>query len=140
MNEKKITLAGKWKVVDTNKGFTTLQEDSNSTDMPTTMSECLEIARIKELTEVNALGGYDIPDSCKDDLVMLTQLLICRDTYRDGWKPDWNNTDSKFGICSKLVVVETLSVSYPFTFQSKQIAKSFLNNFRDQLESIKEFL
>ena len=67
-------------------------------------------------------------------LIKLHQL---RDCYRQGWKPDWKNNnlpkyciycvnkEQKFDIGSFYERREFLS------FQSRKLAKEFLNNFRD---------
>ena len=66
-------------------------------------------------------------------LIKVHQL---RDCYRQGWEP----TDDKvpFGIVRKLggrLDIDRLTFSSRFlTFQSKEIAEKFLNNFRDYIE------
>ena len=68
--------------------------------------------------------------------LVLMQLHRLRDCYRQDWKPDWNtsmpkyciyyvNKEQKFDIGSFYERREFLS------FQSRKLAKEFLNNFRD---------
>ena len=67
----------------------------------------------------------------------LMQLHQLRDCYRQGWEPDWNKYSTKYCI-EKLhngyVVDSILSLPYFLTFQSNEIAKEFLTNFRELIE------
>ena len=75
--------------------------------------------------------------------LVLMQLHQLRDCYRQGWVPDYTNTSDKFCInryfsyysheCNYEIVVRTTN-SYFLSFQSKEIAEKFLNNFRDLIE------
>ena len=67
-------------------------------------------------------------------LIKLHQL---RDCYRQGWKPDWEKEEVKWCIDKrKNYLIITLSFSYSsfLSFQSKETAELFLNNFRDLIE------
>lgn len=68
----------------------------------------------------------------------LMQLHQLRDCYRQGWKPDYKDI-----YCSKYSIVLNKGIPYvdSFTctnvflsFQSREIAKEFLNNFRELIE------
>ena len=64
-------------------------------------------------------------------LIKLHQL---RDCYRQGWKPNLTIPESIFAIfCTKgkYSVEEFIYSSEFLSFQSKQLAQEFLNNFRD---------
>ena len=64
----------------------------------------------------------------------LMQLHQLRDCYRQGWKPDLTVPESIFAIfCTKgkYSVEEFIYSSEFLSFQSKQLAQEFLNNFRD---------
>ena len=64
----------------------------------------------------------------------LMQLHQLRDCYRQGWKPDLTVPESIFAIfCTKgkYSVEEFIYSSEFLSFQSKQLAEEFLNNFRD---------
>ena len=64
----------------------------------------------------------------------LIQLHQLRDCYRQGWKPDLTVPESIFAIfCTKgkYSVEEFIYSSEFLSFQSKQLAQEFLNNFRD---------
>lgn len=67
----------------------------------------------------------------------LMQLHQLRDCYRQGWKPDWEKEELKWCIDKRkiyLIIVSNYSYSKFLSFQSKEIAELFLNNFRDLIE------
>lgn len=67
----------------------------------------------------------------------LMQLHQLRDCYRQGWKPDLTIPESIFAIfCTKgkYSVEEFIYSSEFLSFQSKEIAQEFLNNFRDLIK------
>ena len=67
----------------------------------------------------------------------LMQLHQLRDCYRQGWKPDWEKEEVKWCIDKrKNYLIITLSFSYSsfLSFQSKETAELFLNNFRDLIK------
>ena len=67
----------------------------------------------------------------------LMQLHQLRDCYRQGWKPDLEKEEVKWCIDKrKNYLIITLSFSYSsfLSFQSKEIAELFLDNFRDLIE------
>lgn len=68
----------------------------------------------------------------------LMQLHQLRDCYRQGWIPDWKNSKSgKYCIeyidDSYDIFTYCTSVSF-LSFQSREIAEEFLNNFKDLIE------
>jgi hypothetical protein len=65
--------------------------------------------------------------------IALAQLSQLREVYRGGWKPELSNgykciIQCVSGKLSEGVVVNT---SYFLSFQSEQVAKEFLSNFRE---------
>ena len=74
----------------------------------------------------------------------LMQLIQLRDCYRQGWTPDWENSDvpkyaivSSFGKISPEVLLNLCCV---LSFQSVEIRDEFLNNFKDLIEQAKELI
>ena len=66
--------------------------------------------------------------------LVLMQLHRLRDCYRQGWKPDLTVPESIFAIfCTKgkYSVEEFIYSSEFLSFQSRQLAQEFLNNFKD---------
>lgn len=67
----------------------------------------------------------------------LMQLHQLRDCYRQGWKPDWNKDSNKYYIEKNNYdydIVIYNSLPHFLAFQSDEIAKEFLNNFRELIE------
>lgn len=68
----------------------------------------------------------------------LMQLHQLRDYYRQGWVPDWNNTEkSKYCISRRgaNIIIDSLVRRHHFlSFQTYKLAEQFLDNFRDLIE------
>ena len=73
----------------------------------------------------------------------LMQLHQLRDCYRQGWVPDYTDAFTKFGIvrhfdfCSYKYtygIMANTTIPRFLSFQSKEIAQEFLNNFRNLIE------
>jgi len=68
-----------------------------------------------------------------DASLALAQLSQLREVYRQGWKPDWtDNLTKKWCVhfhSNKLIVDTWLCTPKFLSFQSKEIAQEFLDNF-----------
>lgn len=67
----------------------------------------------------------------------LMQLHQLRDCYRQGWKPDWINNQCKHSIIfnsNTPEIVPSFTCNCFLSFQSEEIAKLFLKNFRSLIE------
>lgn len=75
----------------------------------------------------------------------LMQLHQLRDCYRQGWVPDYTRISNKFCIVHyfdfysntydyKIIAYLYTSFHHFLSFQSKEIAEEFLNNFKDLIE------
>lgn len=67
----------------------------------------------------------------------LMQLHQLRDCYRQGWEPNWKGDDYKWCIsnrCNILYIDFCIFLPNFLSFQSKEIAEEFLNNFIDLIE------
>lgn len=66
----------------------------------------------------------------------LMQLHQLRDCYRQGWVPNWD--ENRYYILhlntEHYIITDTTKVSMFLTFQSREIAQEFLNNFKDLIE------
>lgn len=106
--------------------------------------ECLidDYGYIKEILADKRYGTIDkniLPNKqAAEAHLALMQLHQLRDCYRQGWKPDYKDI-----YCSKYSIVLNKGIPYvdSFTctniflsFQSREIAKEFLNNFRELIE------
>ena len=79
-----------------------------------------------------------------EQFLILNKLLQIRDYYNNGWEPDWNNdNEAKFVITSErhgfglYIFYSTPSL---FPFKTNELRNEFLQNFREDLKLIKEFL
>lgn len=65
----------------------------------------------------------------------LMQLHQLRDCYRQGWIPDFENDDSKYCIFKiykdDIRILDYDTYNHFLSFQTKELAEEFLNNFRD---------
>ena len=65
------------------------------------------------------------------------QLHQLRDCYREGWEPDWNNDCNKYIIVKnrdKYVVFGGNWTNQFLSFQDRERAEEFLDNFRELIE------
>jgi hypothetical protein len=77
--------------------------------------------------------------------VALAQLSQLREVYRQGWAPDWGDgTIKKFCIIpleKELKIDIRWRTCYFFlSFQSEEIAKQFLENFKDLIDKAKPLM
>ena len=74
----------------------------------------------------------------------LMQLRQLRKAYVKDWEPDWTNCRTpKFSItCIEggLTIFDTVTVHRSMSFPNSNLAKQFLNNFKDLLEIAKPLL
>ena len=66
--------------------------------------------------------------------IALAQLSQLREVYRQGWRPDWLENKGKWCLlfyCNRIVIERWVSNHQFLSFQTKEIAKEFLDNFRD---------
>lgn len=73
----------------------------------------------------------------------LAQLSLLREVYRDGWLPDWEAIIHKHCIIynkNKLIITCNIYHCAFLSFQSREIAEEFLNNFRELIEQAKPLM
>ena len=79
-----------------------------------------------------------------EQFLTLNKLLQIRDYYNQGWEPDWTNIN-KLKYCIHTDMNQVGPVSFYssgklFTFKTKELRNTFFENFKEDLEKIKEFL
>ena len=155
METKEMIIPQGWEIdkVDGNKII--LKEDKKY--LPKTWEEC--IAKIKDLEcidrnscidtatfsdDVASKHINDIPIGLGKPMLALCQLLVCREVYRQGWKPNWkDDNEIKYCIMNDLNKIKASINAYLSTvlsFQSAEIRDEFLENFRDLIEEAKELI
>lgn len=77
-------------------------------------------------------------------ILALCQLIQLQKCYNDGWEPDWkNNRSYKYTIYSKygnIAVGVNDIASRVLAFKTKELRDTFLENFKDLIETAKPLL
>lgn len=84
-----------------------------------------------------------LPEVLDKPMLALMQLIICREVYRNGWKPDWSNSSKKYciGITYNDITKHiTYNHNKILSFQSEEVRDKFLANFEDLIEEAKELI
>lgn len=137
------------------------EEELKEQTLPKTWEECFniyyethEVEYIDDSSEIVAVryskilcSSYDrniIPKGICKPMLALMQLLVCREVYRDGWKPDWTDKSSvKYEIYNERSEIQRClghTVNTILSFQSKEVRDQFLENFKDLIEEAKELI
>lgn len=85
------------------------------------------------LTDKNSLPSKEEAEAH----LALMQLHQLRDCYRQGWVPDWEDSNKKYVIGRWKEDIEVFwftDINSFLSFQTRELAKEFLNNFRDLIE------
>lgn len=86
-----------------------------------------------EIIDRNALPSKQVAEQ----YIALMQLYQLRDCYRQGWEPNYANGPRKWCIL-KYGNKPTIDLHYNriefLSFQTRELAEEFLNNFRDLIE------
>lgn len=116
-------------------------------EFPKTWEGCIAILvdnnRLDERTIAGDTPKLYVPKELSKPFKALSKLLVCREVYRAGWSPDWNDTDDKYVIenYNNKPYKECYSnIARILSFQSKEVRDKFLENFRDLIEEAKELI
>lgn len=155
MGTKEIIIPQGWEIDKVEDNKIILKESKK--ELPKTWEEC--IAKIKDLEYIDTKANIkevhfnvgvasnhinDIPIGIGKPMLALCQLLVCREVYRQGWKPDWTKgTENKYCIINYFNEIQP--TDYCFTdrvlsFQSAEIRDQFLENFKDLIKEAKELI
>ena len=97
-------------------------------------------------SEIRTFNSNDNLLATQEDaeaIIALIKLKRLRDTYRQGWVPDWKTTDDKYSIDYYKDNLGTHTICHGFkflTFQTSEIRDKFYDNFKDLIEQAKEFI
>ena len=154
-NRKEIIIPQGWEIDEVRGNKIILMESKK--ELPKTWEEC--IAKIKDLECIDSNGDIDevdfnfgivydhindIPKGLGKPMLALCQLLVCREVYRQGWKPNWKD-DNEIKYCieriENCITRETYRlIATVLSFQSAEIRDMFLENFKDLIEEAKELI
>ena len=93
--------------------------------------------------DANADKNYLTSKQEAEAFLALMQLRQLRKAYVRSWKPDWNCDSTKFCIivdANRIRVSDCYFCSRNLSFPTRELAKQFLNNFKDLLEIAKPLL
>lgn len=154
METKEIIIPQGWEI-DKVKGNKVILKESKK-ELPKTWEGC--IAKIKDLEYIDSNGDIDeldfnfdtvydhindVPKGLGKPVLALMQLLVCREVYRQGWKPDWSDCKTKWTIeyaSNHILSLFYMQTSKVLSFQSKEIRDQFLENFKGLIEEAKELI
>ena len=152
MRTKEIIIPQGWEIDEVRGNKIILSKK----ELPKTWEEC--IAKIKDLecVDINSCFIYtnfsddvdskhinDIPIGIGKPMLALCQLLVCREVYRQGWKPNWSDYKTKWVIeyvNDNITSMAYMQTSKVLSFQSEEIRDEFLENFRGLIEEAKELI
>lgn len=153
-DRKEIIIPQGWEIDEVRGNKIILME--NKKELPKTWEEC--IAKIRDLEYIDRNCIYkatfsaetasnhinNIPIGLGKPMLALCKLLVCREVYRQGWKPDWTKgTENKYCIINNFNKIEPTYYSFVgrvLSFQSAEIRDEFLENFKDLIEEAKELI
>lgn len=153
--KKKIIIPDGWEIDKIENGEITFKENKkepHKKEFPKTWEDCIlqvcDTEYIDENSTIQEGGGYgcceeyakkEIPAGLGNPLLALCQLLVCREVYRQGWKPDWRNSNQE-KYCVSYQDGVNIHIDRVWSFQSAEVRSAFLENFRDLIEEAKELI
>lgn len=153
MEQKKIVLPKGWKIDKVEGNEIILKEIKK--ELPKTWEECAKIiSRVENISVYGIISEFEsigiatsskafIPKGLGKPMLALCQLLVCREIYRQGWKPDWDDDTAKYCITITYnAPTKHIAHNYNRTlsFQSEEVRDEFLENFEDLIEEAKELI
>ncbi len=156
IEQKEIIIPQGWEIdkVDDNK----IILKKSKKELPKTWEECYKLlGRGEFINDFCYICGYTcneagvnekniLPTGLGKPMLALCQLLVCREIYRQGWKPDWTNRkENKYCIINEINKINKIAKITYFTskvlsFQSEEVRDEFLENFKDLIEEAKELI
>ena len=155
METKEIIIPQGWEIDKVTGNKIILKEGKK--ELPKTWEECCELLGEGEyINNESIICNYIphcgaskaneniLPTGLGKPMLALCKLLVCREVYRQGWKPDWTNANqNKHCIINDLNKIKP-SINAIFnkvlSFQLAKIRNKFLENFKDLIEEAKELI
>lgn len=86
----------------------------------------------------------DVPMGYARKLLALSQLLVCREVYCQGWKPNWANKEqNKYAIMNvkgEATRLTNIYVQAILAFPTAKIRDKFYTNFKDLIDEAKDLI
>lgn len=145
METKKIIIPEGWEI-DKVEGNEVILKESKK-ELPKTWESCIWIlldnGKLAQETVKEVTFRHSVPKGLSAPMTALSQLLACREVYRGGWKPDWNEDKTKYIIYMEdgnIIKSGAYRESRILSFQSAEVRDQFLENFRDLIKEAKELI
>ena len=155
LEAKEISIPQGWEVYKIEDKKIILKESKKV--LPKTWEECCELLGEGEyINNESIICNYTphcgaskaneniLPTDLGKPMLALCQLLVCREVYRQGWKPDWTKgTENKYCIINYVNEIQSTNYCYIdkiLSFQSAEIRDQFLENFKDLIKEAKELI
>jgi hypothetical protein len=117
-------------------------ENELVSQLPTSYREYLEVVKPKIGWRICGCPCATAEQATQFEI--LCKLIRIKDYYNQGWKPNWcDGKEDKFVISTnrnELCTCTSWFTNYIFTFKTQELRDEFFNNFKEDLEFIKEFL
>ena len=141
MKTKEIIIPQGWEIDKVEDNKIILKE--NKKELPKTWKECYKLLGRGEFIGVDS-DIINIDNTIGKPMLALCKLLVCREVYRQGWKPNWKD-DNEIKYCIERVENCITKKAYTLiatvlAFQSAEIRDEFLENFKDLIEEAKELI
>ena len=154
METKEIIIPQGWEIDEVRGNKIILMESKK--ELPKTWEECCELLGEGEyINNESIICNYTphcgaskaneniLPTGLGKPMLALCQLIVCREVYRQGWKPNWSDSKTKWVIeyvNDNIASMTYMQTSKVLSFQSAEIRDQFLENFRDLIEEAKELI
>lgn len=153
MEQKEIVIPKGWEIDKIEDNKIILKESKK--ELPKTWKECAKIiSRVENISVYGTISELEsigiatsskafIPKGLGKPMLALMQLLVCREIYRQGWKPDWDDSTSKYCITITYNIPtkhKACNYNRTLSFQSEEVRDEFLENFKDLIEEAKELI
>lgn len=125
------------------------EEELTKKELPKTWEEYIKYwakrrkgVRLSDMTEIE-LDKIEFTNSFLYAHNALTQLHLLRDCYRQGWIPNWNDGTIKHCIKAKgraIYLYTSQQTNQFLSFQAKDVADEFINNFSDLIRQAADLI
>lgn len=111
--------------------------ESIKKDLPKTWAE------FYNMEENKLKGQIEVTGPMHYEFTALWKLILLRDHYNDGWKPDWTNNSSKYIIYIDSLIISIAHVTrdnHVLVFKTIELRTEFLSNFAQLINEAKPLL